>query len=484
MKKKIFSGFLAAAMVLSMSVSAFAANEVTDFAGTTDVGGSGTVLAVSDVVDVIVPTNVNYAVNPAELSDKPQIMSGSFGVINHGSTAVKVDVTATIADSTTVTISDADTIAAINNATDAADVSEDALLYLAVAPVKAGLADDKVKAETVTGAAAYSKVDFDVVADVAEDAAVAIPSGSPASMAFKLDAAAYTAEIAGEAVTTGGGFDTTGVEAVQEYAGDYKNDPVAAFTLIGSANKYADWTAVTLPEVTLSFSFSKLNTLAYDALEVDPATENMVAAGEASEIPIGVGDNVNREYAYNLGDCVIPVKGNVTDVWFDWDGENYAVNDAWGAGTALTPYVTFGANTVTIDQSWFGNAPGTYTVCLVYDNDDSKSCIINLTVVEGVAEPGVAVGDNVSREYLLSSGDCVIPFEGNVTDVWFEWGTDSYAINNAWGAGTDLAPYVTIAGGKVTIKQNWFGGTPGTYTVCFVYDNDDSKSCIINLTAK
>lgn len=280
MKKKIFSGFLAAVLAMSMTVTAFAANEVTDFENGTDVGGSGTVLAVSDIFDVIVPTNVNYAINPAELSGKPQVMSGSFGVINHGSTAVKVDVTASIADSTTVTISDADTIDAVNNATDAADVVEDALMYLAVAPVKAGAT---VTAETVVGADAHSKVGFDVVNDVAEGSSVAISNGG-ASLAFKLPPASYTATITGSAITTGGGFDTSGVEAVQEYTGDFTNDPVAAFTLVGSVNKYADWTAITLPEVTLTFDFAKLNTLAYDALEVDPATENMVAGGATGDV--------------------------------------------------------------------------------------------------------------------------------------------------------------------------------------------------------
>ncbi len=286
MKKKLFAGFLAAVLAMSMTVTAFA-NEVNDFtAGGTDVGGEGTVLAVEDVYDVIVPTNVNYAINPDELNGKPQIMSGSFGVINHGSTNVQVDVAASVSGSS-VTMSDADTIAAINNATEASAVNEEKLLYLAVAPVASGAS---VTANTViTGSAsytdkAYADVGFDVTTAVATSAAVAIPANGSSDMAFKLPAANYTAALSGSgAVTTGGGFDTNNIEAVQTYQGDYTNDPVAAFTLIGSVNKYADWTGVTLPEVALTFTLTELNDLEYAELEVDAATENMIVSGNVAK---------------------------------------------------------------------------------------------------------------------------------------------------------------------------------------------------------
>lgn len=428
MKKKIFSGFLAAAMVLSMSVSAFAANEVTDFAGTTDVGGSGTVLAVSDVIDVIVPTNVNYAVNPAELSNKPQIMSGSFGVINHGSTAVKVDVTANIADSTTVTISDADTIAAINNATDAADVSEDALLYLAVAPVAAG---KSVTGVTVLGDNAYSKVGFDVVADVATGAAVAIPAGSPASMAFKLEAAAYTAEISGEAVTTGGGFDTSGVEAVQEYAGDLEHDPVAAFTLVGSANKYADWTAVTLPEVTLTFSFSKLNKLAYDALEVDPATENMVVAGEPEYLDaymdIDAGLWIGLTDEGGLTESVSNVKYNGAAVSYTIEDGGWLFIDEADA-TGATHTVTF---TYQGKHYRAGDAPEAVEAYIELDGDDF---------------------------YVRASADEAIE-EANLLSVKCNGVSVGYTVDGGW-------IYITAA----QMSTAGVGATDPTTTISFTYD--------------
>ncbi len=441
MKKKIFSGFLAAAMVLSMSVSAFAANEVTDFGTDANVGGSGTVLAVSDIVDVIVPTNVNYAVNPAELSGKPQIMSGSFGIINHGSTAVKVDVTANIADSTTVTISDADTIAAINNATDAADVSEDALLYLAVAPVAK---DTTVTAETVLGDDAYSKVAFDVVADVASGSAVAIPSGSPASMAFKLEAAKYDAKISGSAVTSGGGFEID-AEAVQEYKGDLTDDPVAAFTLVGSANKYADWTAVTLPEVTLTFNFSKLNTLAYDALEVDPATENMVV-GDAGDVVPAVTAHIemDADSLYLRPDASTPVvasklsnvkcKGNTVagnvvdgDGWICISPAQQTAAGVTGADATTTVTFTYDGVKYTATFDWDSNSqvfdtPAPSAPVTAHIEMDSDSLYlrptVNTTVVASKLSNVTCKGKAVAGNVVDSDGwICISPAQQTAAGV-------------------------------------------------------------------
>lgn len=345
--RKFLGGFLATVLaVASVSTGVLAANPPQ----TENITGSGTLIKADDIYDVLLPTNLSYAIdidgtvaagstNVINQSGTA-IYSASFGVINHSSHALKIDVEARAASTSKVQVLSADEIAENNALTSAALVATAPAISLSIAPVASGTSVTNNYVVTKDGASAdvtVAAVSF-ASSDVAASKAVAL-SASDSTISFALTQAAYTVSTNGVSLeTTNGGFYVSGDAASvnKEYDSSktaYVDDPSVGFTIIGDANKFADWSDVEssdLPEITAVFTLTPLTAIEYDAIDFDDATDGMVVG------TVEAAFEWNQTYSvFSFGpdasdlDVPFPANATITDVKCNGAEVEYTLQDDW-----------------------------------------------------------------------------------------------------------------------------------------------------------
>jgi hypothetical protein len=387
--KKILSGILTAALALSAMGTGVMADQT--------ISGEGTVIAAKEIYDVILPTNFSYAVDPSgymkDVADTAinvsgsAVYSGSFGVVNHSSVPLQIDVTITAEASTSTgdsvaIVTDAAVVTANNANGDSADiaskqaVSTKPLLSLEVAPLTSGssVSANAVAVSSAGVTATYASVSFDSTS-VVTDAGYSLTTTQ--SLEFALSSAAYEVSADGIALkTTDGGFYVSGEANTIEkvYAKDktaYVDDPVVGFTIIGEANKYADWSKVTeLPDITATFVLTAMTDLQYDCIEFNPTQDKVVSGGSVSASALDAG-KING----------VDISGTSTSTATNAAPSTTVTTATYSKASGATIAINAGSGDLAatdVASVKFGTVSGTYSSTLSGATYDSKTGVLTL----------------------------------------------------------------------------------------------------------
>lgn len=98
-----------------------------------------------------------------------------------------------------------------------------------------------------------------------------------------------------------------------------------------------------------------------------------------------------------------------------------------------------------------------------------------------VSDVTIAQGDKAALDIPVDLGTGA----SAISDVVVTYNNALYSKYGAWSSSTDMASHITIANNKITLAGAWLEYFPaGTYPICIVYDNDDSKTSLINLVVE
>ena len=330
---KMLAAILSAAMVMSMSMTAFAAD---DAAADTDTN-KGTVeveapIYAYDFVNVVVPTAFKVAFNPTGLevttgtdtTTRDQIVSKNYGIINKSSKDKIITVTLNVTDQ-----NDKISFVSSTDEVDNAEKDEYAIYLTAVA------ADST---EVKVGAASADKeTDADALGDVAmtkaaDTTAVALSAGEN-EIAFKLDKADYA--LKADASLELGGTTTNNVADLYEVsalAGAGKG--ITAFTFDGKMNDKADWTQL---------GSSVKITAVYDNETAETGATTVTGTGALYVNPapkFSTGSEVGTiKYKKGTGDDALK---SITKIEMDIGGmvDGYNASSEWEAATDVNGVIT------------------------------------------------------------------------------------------------------------------------------------------------
>ncbi len=373
---KMMAAILSAAMVMSMSMTAFA----TEGAGTDTTPTTGSKAEVEapiysyDLTDVVVPTDFKVAFNPdgltvttgTDTTSTDQIISKNYGIINKSTKDKIVSVALTVEDK-----NDQITFVSSKDDVDNAEKGEYAI-YLAAIPA------DATEVQ-VGGAPANKDTTVAALADVtmtkADTAAVALNAGVN-SIAFKLDKATYK-YADGENITLGTTNDNNVADlfVVDTLAEDGKG--ITAFTFGGVMNADADWTKLgSAVKITAVYSNETAEggespVTGTGALYVSPAPK--FSTGSA------VG---TISYTKGTGDDALK---SITKIEMDYNGNLYDGYNAL-AGTWETATDVNGA--ITLSTVYVGNYASLYpsdsvrkaTVTYLTEKDETKTAEVNVKI--------------------------------------------------------------------------------------------------------
>lgn len=379
-QKKVLALMLTGAMVLGTSMQAFAYTGNSGDATGTTITGNGEVNAVDTTVySVTLPTTATtkLVVDPQGIMQMKSgdtatadDLAGAAGKIlcesvpmitNLSSVPMKVEVAMQLSGDVTAV----NTIDAVE-----ANTTDNVLLYAVPSAVDAKSADATKYVASTTG--------------------IVVPKGTPASVAFILDAAEYNFE---KDATTG----ATSYKLAEAGAGH-----ATGLKFAGFANKKADWSDYVAPQppvsgsasksVSMSAKFTFTNNLAADdvadtaegapyamkhysgdvvSLNFGPSVANVTysrSRGGALTVPcnLGMGDKA----ATKVTDAV--VVGS--------DKKLYSANGAWNSVKVNS--VTVSDNSFTLSESWMkGMQDGESQVSVVFDNDLANYVAMKINVV-------------------------------------------------------------------------------------------------------
>lgn len=375
--KKMLAAILSAAMVMSMSMTAFAAAEESTDSSTSD-PNTGTVTAPIfsyDVTQVIVPTKFQVAFNPDEWDIKTgntdadksnaQIVSKSYGIINKSTKSKIVSVALNVEDL------NGDEIVFVDSADAVTEDDDSYKLFLEATPSNK---DDGVKIGSVAvdkeaGAQALA----DVVITPASGKGVALHAGDN-EITFMLDAAKY--QIAdGQSI----GFDTT-VEDLEDIleVKELGTNGATGFTFTGKMNKKASWNKLT----------GGLKITAVYTNETAEGTEEIVeGTGAMYNNPapkFSTGSGVGTiSYKKGTGDEALK---SITKIEMDngkgklYDGYN-ALPKNWSAATDVDGLITFASEFTTYYASLYpDDTTVEATITYVTENDEAKTVKVGVKV--------------------------------------------------------------------------------------------------------
>ena len=330
---KMLAAILSAAMVMSMSMTAFAAD---DAAADTDTN-KGTVeveapIYAYDFVNVVVPTAFKVAFNPTGLevttgtdtTTRDQIVSKNYGIINKSSKDKIITVTLNVTDQN-------DKISFVSSAdeVDNAEKDEYAIYLTAVA------ADST---EVKVGAASADKeTDADALGDVAmtkaaDTTAVALSAGEN-EIAFKVDKADYALK-AGASLELGGTTTNNVADLYEVSALAGAGKGITAFTFDGKMNDKADWTQL---------GSSVKITAVYDNETAETGATTVTGTGALYVNPapkFSTGSEVGTiKYKKGTGDDALK---SITKIEMDIGGmvDGYNASSEWEAATDVNGVIT------------------------------------------------------------------------------------------------------------------------------------------------
>lgn len=228
-----------------------------------------------------------------------------------------------------------------------------------------------VKMEATSGDASieYASGDaFTATGDAARKVYFGISDGASAdaiSAAGAAGAATFQTQVAG----TPGNFKTAysgdAYQYVQTDEAIASGDAAwqcATYKLKGAANKYGKWgsdKSLEFPNIKVTWSY------------VD-------AAGPfVSDVTYTQGATTGLDIPYDLGTAA----STVSDVVVTFNGSLFSKNGIWGSSTDMATHITIANDKITLAGAWLSYFPtGTFPICIVYDNDESKASLINLVV--------------------------------------------------------------------------------------------------------
>lgn len=363
---KMLAAILSAAMVMSMSMTAFAADP-----GTVEEDAP---IYAYDFVDVIVPTEFAVAFNPDGLdvttqgstTSDAQIVSKNYGIVNKSSKDKIVTVTLNVSDQN-------DKITFVNTEEEVDNAAKDEykvyLTAVAADPTEVKVGSTPAAADKDTAATDLA----DVTMTAATAAAVPLSAGEN-QIAFGLEKAVYALK-SGETIDLG---TTTAADIKDKYevsalAGAGKG--ITAFTFDGKMNTNTDWTqlgsAVKITAVYTNETAEGTITpvSGTGALYVNPAPK------------FSTGTDVGTiSYTKGTGDDAVK---SITKIEMDYDGTMYdgynALAGTWEAATDANGVITF-------DAPYIGNYASFYpsdstrkaTITYTTEKDETKTAEVNV----------------------------------------------------------------------------------------------------------
>jgi hypothetical protein len=286
--KKHISAILAAALILSAPLAAFADDPSGASTGG-NIPGDSTVDTVT--LNVVLPTSLNFALDPLELSKTAggQVKTSNYIIVNKTFAPVKVsfEVTVTPKNDTITLVDDPGTL----NKDDINETAKKIYFFLN-------------GANTITSSQHYNNVVENTIPIFVtkKDTVVPVNAGSQkASIAFALAAAVdKDATSPGGAPPDGvwGTNDTVSVENAKPSGTNANTAGLAAFSFGGELNTYAGWEASDVA-VTGAYTLVGLRTSTYDGLTAadfaadganqfanTPKTDVTIAANGSSTVSI------------------------------------------------------------------------------------------------------------------------------------------------------------------------------------------------------
>jgi hypothetical protein len=310
------------------------------------------------IVDVSLPMDLNFAIDPLDLDDKAgQVTQANYYAVNKTGVPVIVDVDVTAAPKAGVTlVSDPTTLDKAYPAVGATVAKNAYFGVLGATSVARGV----LNYSNIPGAAAvtYTK-------DTAGTLNVFNPQSKKASLRFALAAAT-------------GNDDKTATQSI--LATDDKG--VASYTLYAELNTYADWTAgdlsvagvYTLVPVLVADVPAPEDIVGLNVVKTGPSEPGWAQTGASASAPLNGGIfTVDKSDAQTAGGYTIP---------FNFVGETPS-NVQWNGSTAPTDNsaYTFSAGTLKIVYSKFSSLTAGTTRAVAF-TVDSKTFTCTLSFVD------------------------------------------------------------------------------------------------------
>lgn len=387
--KKLLATTLSAAMVMGMSVTAFAGAVTPPADGSVTTPAAGVDVNAPiysyDIVRMVVPTAYKVAFNPDKLTvtvdgtanpvvtSNEQIVSKSYGIVNKSTKDKVVTVKLTVEDQNTNS-----NIEFVDSETDVDNAGEgDYAIYLAAVP-----ADDTTAIE-VGGNAADKDTTATAVGNVTMGKSTTekvVMKAGENKIGFKLKKATYS-------LKSGASIDPdndTGNDVASKFeitGLDGGGDGITAFTFDGKMNDKADWTAVTSGiKVTAVYEWRN----AEDTDDVLAGTGAMVQLVVPSVAPTfttgsGVGE-IN--YTAGSGDDGL---ASITSIEMDYNGVLYdgynVLANTWAAATKTASKITFDTPYITNYATKYpSDSTRQATVTYVNNNGDTETAPVNVKI--------------------------------------------------------------------------------------------------------
>lgn len=365
---KMLAAILSAAMVMSMSMTAFAAN-----AG--EVEEEAPIYAY-DVDSVIVPADFAVAFNPDGLdvttqgttTSNAQIVSKNYGIVNKSSKDKIVTVTLNVSDQNDK-ITFVNTEAEVDNA--AKDEYKVYLTAVAADTTEVKVGTTPASANANTGAADLANVSM----TAATAAAVPLSAGEN-QIAFGLEKAGYALKTDAKIeLGTTTAADIKDKYEVSTLAAAGKG--ITAFTFGGKMNTNTDWTQlgsavkITAVYTTETAEGTITPVSGTGALYVNPAPK------------FSTGTDVGTiSYTQGTGDDALK---SITKIEMDNNGTVY---DGYNALTGFWPQATDVSGVITLSSDYMSYYTNSYpddstrqaTVTYVNENDETKTVNVNVKI--------------------------------------------------------------------------------------------------------
>ena len=373
--KKMLAAITSAAMVMSMSMTAFAADDADSTpSGNSKVEVDAPIYAY-DFIDVVVPTAFKVAFNQTGLevttgtgtTSTDQIVSKNYGIINKSSKDKIITVTLNVADQ-----NDKISFVASADEVDNAEKDEYAIYLAAVAADSTEVKVGAASADKDTAAAALGDVAMTKAADTT---AVTLSAGDN-EIAFKLDKAAYALK-SGSSLELGSTTDNNVADLYEVSALAGAGKGITAFTFDGKMNDKADWTQLgNSVKITAVYDYETAETGATavtgtGALYVSPAPK------------FSTGSEVGTiKYKKGTGDDALK---SITKIEMDSNGTMY---DGYHAFSSVWPDATDSEGLITFSEKYIANYAKGYPsdstrealVTYVTENDETKTAKVNVKI--------------------------------------------------------------------------------------------------------
>lgn len=407
--KKTLAAFMACAMTFSMSMTAFAADEVEDKDGTADVTVDSAAGVKNPVISVSVPTDMDTYLNPLSAGDVTgsQITTAVQPIINKSEVPVKVTIKGAVEGATGVTVKSKPSEVVTDDLSYtkkdiyveavAVNGTWDTTAAGATAIKPAFTMDSNIKYLPDKGGACDATV---AASPVALKSKAVVPSGTTGTaelITFALDKATMG--------TPADPFVADGLAA--------SGKGTAAFRFMGTINPNVTWTASTDVKLHLVYSISGLGQTLYDDVVANSVKYNptgkitnmvdthiekiQIKSGSSATSVLNFTKGADGTYAAPTGLTLATTKENITVT---------AINKMEVVGGAVVPSgITYVANTKAL------NVMATWVTTGPLKDKDEVEVKITFNIVDSnrpVPEGGTALTDYIivtMRKVTPPSGD-------------------------------------------------------------------------------